>query len=110
MMLGAALLAIPRRGAFNMHGSLLPKYRGRVPVNWAIIHGETETGATLHEMMEKPDAGRIVDQEAVAILADEQAVDVFGKVSSAAERVLRRSLPKLVDGSPRLRAQGLFQG
>ena len=42
-----------------MHGSLLPKYRGRAPVNWAIIHGETETGATLHEMVKKPDAGRI---------------------------------------------------
>jgi len=110
LMLGAPLLAIPARGAFNMHGSLLPKYRGRVPVNWAIIHGETETGATLHEMVEKPDAGRIVDQEAVAILPDEPAVDVFGKVTAAAERVLRRSLPKLVDGSAVLRAQDLSQG
>jgi methionyl-tRNA formyltransferase len=81
-----------------------------VPVNWAIIHGETETGATLHEMVEKPDAGRIVDQEAVAILPDELAVDVFGKVTGAAERVLRRSLPKLVDGSAVLRAQHLSQG
>src|SRR2546421_225538 len=67
-------------------------------------------GATLHEMMEKPDAGRIVDQEAVAILPDEPAVDVFGKVTAAAERVLRRSLPKLVDGSAVLRAQDLSQG
>ena len=110
LMLGAPLLAIPGRGAFNMHGSLLPKYRGRAPVNWAIIHGETGTGATLHEMVEKPDAGRIVDQEAVAILPDEPAVDVFGKVTAAAERVLRRSLPKLVDGSAVLRAQDLSQG
>jgi methionyl-tRNA formyltransferase len=109
-MLGRALLGVPGRGAFNMHGSLLPKYRGRAPVNWAIIHGETETGATLHEMVEKPDAGRIVDQEAVAILPDELAVDVFGKVTGAAERVLRRSLPKLVDGSAVLRAQDLSQG
>ena len=110
LMLGAPLLSIPRRGAFNMHGSLLPKYRGRVPVNWAIIHGETETGATLHEMVEKPDAGRIVDQEAVAILPDEPAVDVFGKVAGAAERVLSRSLPKLLDGSAVLRAQDLSRG
>jgi methionyl-tRNA formyltransferase len=93
-----------------MHGSLLPKYRGRVPVNWAIVHGETQTGATLHEMTEKPDAGRIVDQEAVTILPDERAVDVFGKVAGAAERVLRRSLPKLVDGSAVLRAQDLSRG
>ena len=110
LMLGARLLAIPGKGAFNMHGSLLPKYRGRVPVNWAIIHGETETGATLHEMVEKPDAGRIVDQEAVAILPDELAADVFAKVTGAAERVLRRSLPKLVDGSAVLRAQDLSRG
>jgi methionyl-tRNA formyltransferase len=110
LMLKPALLAVPRRGAFNMHGSLLPKYRGRAPVNWAIIHGETETGATLHEMVEKPDAGRIVDQEAVAILPDELAVDVFAKVTGAAERVLRRSLPKLVDGSAVLRAQDLSPG
>jgi methionyl-tRNA formyltransferase len=110
LMLGAPLLAIPRRGAFNMHGSLLPKYRGRAPVNWAIIHGEAETGATLHEMVAKPDAGRIVDQEAVAILPDELAVDVFEKVTGAAERVLGRSLPKLVDGSAVLRAQDLSRG
>ncbi len=110
LILGAPLLAIPGRGAFNMHGSLLPKYRGRVPVNWAIIHGETETGATLHEMVEKPDAGRIVDQEAVAILPDELAVEVFRSVTGAAERVLRRSLPKLVDGSAVLRAQDLTRG
>jgi methionyl-tRNA formyltransferase len=110
LMLGAPLLSIPAKGAFNMHGSLLPKYRGRAPVNWAIIHGETETGATLHEMVEKPDAGRIVDQETVAILPDERAVDVFGKVTGAAERVLRRSLPKLVDGSAVLRAQDLSRG
>ena len=110
LMLGAPLLAIPGKGAFNVHGSLLPKYRGRVPVNWAIIHGETETGATLHEMVEKPDAGRIVDQEAVAILPDDLAVDVFAKVTGAAERVLRRSLPKLVDGSAILRPQDLSKG
>jgi methionyl-tRNA formyltransferase len=48
MMLKAALLDVPARGALNMHGSLLPKYRGRAPVNWAVLHGERETGATLH--------------------------------------------------------------
>jgi methionyl-tRNA formyltransferase len=110
MMLGAPLLAIPKRGAFNMHGSLLPKYRGRVPVNWAIIHGETETGATLHEMVAKPDAGRIVDQESVPIAPDDLALDVFRKVTGAAERVLARSLPGLIDGSAALRAQDPSRG
>ncbi len=110
LMLGPELLAVPKRGAFNVHGSLLPKYRGRAPVNWAIIHGETETGATLHEMAEKPDAGRIVDQEPVPILPDELAADVFGKVADAAERVVKRSLPRLVDGSAVLRSQDLSKG
>ncbi|HXN10278.1 MAG TPA: formyltransferase family protein, partial [Steroidobacteraceae bacterium] len=66
-MLGADLLALPTRGAYNMHGSLLPRYRGRVPVNWAVLHGESETGATLHGMTVKPDAGDIVAQQAVPI-------------------------------------------
>jgi methionyl-tRNA formyltransferase len=109
-MLAPALLATAPRGAFNMHGSLLPKYRGRVPVNWAIIHGETETGATLHEMVEKPDAGRIVDQEAVPILPDDLAVDVFRKVTGAAGRVLERCLPALVAGTAVLRPQDLSRG
>jgi methionyl-tRNA formyltransferase len=110
LMLKPALLAVPRRGAFNVHGSLLPKYRGRAPVNWAVLNGEAETGATLHEMVEEPDAGRIVDQEAVAILPDELAVDVFRKVTGAAERVVRRGLPKLIDGSAVLRAQDSSKG
>jgi methionyl-tRNA formyltransferase len=109
-MLGPALLAVPPRGAFNMHGSLLPKYRGRSPVNWAILKGETETGATLHEMLAKPDAGRIVDQEPVPIDPDDLAVDVFRKMTAAAETVLERSLPKLIDGSAVLRAQDLAAG
>ena len=109
-MLAPQLLAIAKRGAFNMHGSLLPKYRGRVPVNWAVLKGESETGATLHEMTAKPDAGRIVDQEAVPIGPDDLAVEVFRKVTDAAERVLRRSLPGLIDGSAVLRAQDLAQG
>ena len=92
-MLGAELLALPRYGAYNMHGSLLPKYRGRVPVNWAVIMGEQETGATLHQMVAKPDAGGIVDQQAVPIGPEDTAADVFGKVTEAAEQVLARALP-----------------
>jgi methionyl-tRNA formyltransferase len=110
LMLGRPLLATAARGAFNMHGSLLPKYRGRAPVNWAIIQGEIETGATLHEMVEKPDAGRIADQEAVPIAPDDLAIDVFRKVTAAAGRVLARSLPGLIDGSAVLRAQDLSKG
>ena len=109
-MLKPALLRAASRGAFNMHGSLLPKYRGRVPVNWAIIHGERETGATLHEMVEKPDAGRIVDQQAVPILPNDIAVEVFRKVTLAAEIALDRCMPALLAGSATLSSQDLSRG
>jgi len=109
-MLPPGLLAAARRGAFNMHGSLLPKYRGRAPVNWAVLKGETETGATLHEMVAKPDAGRIVDQEPVPIGADETAAEVMAKVAAAAERVLKRSIGKLVAGTAQLKPQDLARG
>jgi methionyl-tRNA formyltransferase len=98
-MIGEALLDAPRRGALNMHGSLLPKFRGRVSVNWAIIHGERQTGASLHYMEKKPDAGDLVDQQAVPILTDDTASEVFAKVTVAAEQVLDRSLPALVLGT-----------
>ena len=109
-MLPPAVLATARRGAYNLHGSLLPKYRGRVPVNWAIIHGERETGATLHEMVGKPDAGRIVGQERVPIGDNDTAVEVFGRVVQAAGRVLERALPSLLDGTARLTPQVLRDG
>jgi methionyl-tRNA formyltransferase len=98
-MLDKAWLSVPRLGALNIHGSLLPKYRGRAPVHWAIIRGETTTGASLHYMVEKPDAGALVDQEAVPILENDTALDVSMKVAAAAEAVLRRSLPKLIAGT-----------
>jgi len=109
-MLPPDVLALARKGAFNMHGSLLPKYRGRAPVNWAILKGESETGATLHEMVAKPDAGRIVDQERVPIGPDETAAEVFAKVSDAAETVLKRSLPHLLAGTASLKKQDLSKG
>ena len=109
-MLKAPLLAIPARGGLNMHGSLLPKYRGRVPVNWAIIHGETETGATLHYMTEKPDNGDIVAQQAVPILPDDTAFEVFQKVTVAAEMALDACLPGLLAGTARAVKQDLSKG
>jgi methionyl-tRNA formyltransferase len=102
-MLKPPLLALPRLGALNMHGSLLPKYRGRAPVNWAILRGETETGATLHYMTEKPDNGDIVGQTRVPILPDDTAREVFDKVTLAAEMTLHAALPGLLRGTaPRL--------
>jgi methionyl-tRNA formyltransferase len=97
-MLPIDLLALAARGAYNMHGSLLPKYRGRVPTNWAVLNGETETGATLHEMAAKPDAGAIIAQTPVPILPDDTAAQVFDKVTVAAEQTLWRVLPALIKG------------
>ena len=113
-MIPAELLACAKIAALNMHGSLLPKYRGRAPVNWAILHGETQTGATLHIMEAKPDAGDIVGQSAVSIDANETATDVFSKVSQAAVQVMNQVLPDLVQGhvprKPNLLAEGSYFG
>jgi methionyl-tRNA formyltransferase len=98
------ILDLPPLGAFNMHGSLLPKYRGRVPVNWAVLHGEKETGVTLHYMVKRADAGDIVDQQAVSIGPTETALDVFRKVTVAARIVLERQIDALKRGqAPRRR-------
>jgi len=93
-----------------MHGSLLPKNRGRVPVNWAIIRGERETGATLHAMNEKPDNGAIVAQQAIPILINDTAKEVFDKVTVAAEMALDRVLPALRIGRAPHLGQDLSQG
>ena len=104
-MLGAPILGSARRGALNIHGSLLPKYRGRAPVNWAILNGERQTGATLHYMVDRADAGDIVDQLAIPILDDDDARAVFSKVTAAAEIILARSLPGLIAGDAARRPQ-----
>lgn len=97
-MLGQALLDIPARGAFNVHGSLLPKYRGRVPVNWTIIHGEKECGVSLHRMELKPDAGNLLAQRAVPILRNDTAGQVFQKLKCAAESMVMDVIPELIAG------------
>jgi len=113
-MIASDILVTARIAALNMHGSLLPKYRGRAPVNWAILHGETETGATLHIMEAKPDAGDIVGQIAVPIDPDEDATAVFSKVSNAAVEVMRIALPELAQGrvprTPNLLTKGSYFG
>ena len=98
-MLGKELLSIPRLGAINLHGSLLPKYRGRVPINWAVIRGEKETGVTLHYMTEKPDAGDILAQERFPIGENDTALDVHLNAAKAAAELLKKALPQLKNGS-----------
>jgi methionyl-tRNA formyltransferase len=104
-MIGTKILALPRLGAWNMHGSLLPKYRGRAPINWAILHGETRLGMTLHRMVKSADAGAVVDQEGVEIGARDTAEQAFRKVLPCARRVLARQIDALLAGTAKETAQ-----
>ena len=113
-LIPAEILALPRLGAFNMHGALLPKYRGRACVNWAVLNGERETGATLHLMTEKADRGDIIDQEKVPILFTDTGHDVFLKVAEAAKKIMARTLPLLETGraprTPQNEAEATYFG
>jgi len=104
-LLPEEILKLAPRGAYNLHGSLLPKYRGRAPVNWALVHGETQTGATLHVMSARADAGEIVDQEPVPIGPDDSAFEVQKRVTKAGLRILERRLGELRSGTAPRRAQ-----
>lgn len=104
-MLSEELLALAPKGAFNLHGSLLPKYRGRAPINWALLNGESETGVTLHKMVAKADAGDIVAQEKVAITDTDTALTLHAKVREAAEVLLDKTLPLIEAGSYKTTAQ-----
>lgn len=104
------ILDLAPRGGLNLHGSLLPRLRGRAPVNWALVLGEKQTGVSLHYMVEKPDAGDLVDQEPVSIDFEDTAFSLFGKLEQAAKVVLDRSLPAIRDGRARARPMDLSKG
>jgi methionyl-tRNA formyltransferase len=108
-MIPMKLLETARLGAFNMHGSFLPRYRGKAPVNWAILNGEDHTGATLHHMIAKPDAGDIVDQERVPIGKRDTVAEVMARVVEAAQRVLDRQLSALLLGTAPRHSQDAVQ-
>lgn len=113
-ILGPPLLAIPKRGAFNMHGSLLPKYRGRAPVNWVLVEGESVTGVTLHVMDPRPDRGDIVGQVEIPITDDDTARTLHGKTAAAAGRLLRELWPRIEAGTetrtPQDPAEATYRG
>ena len=97
------ILEIPRLGALNLHGSLLPKYRGRAPVNWALVNGERETGVTLHYMTERADAGDIVAQRRIPIEFEDTARTLALKLERLGGELLRETYPLLVEGrAPRV--------
>ncbi|MEZ5565668.1 MAG: bifunctional UDP-4-amino-4-deoxy-L-arabinose formyltransferase/UDP-glucuronic acid oxidase ArnA [Gammaproteobacteria bacterium] len=102
-LVSADILAIPRLACLNLHGSLLPRYRGRAPGNWVLVNGETETGVTLHHMVAKADAGDIVCQQSVPVSIDDTGHSLHEKLVTAASRMLARWLPDIVAGTaPRI--------
>jgi methionyl-tRNA formyltransferase len=97
------LLEIPRLGAVNLHGSLLPKYRGRSPVNWVLVNGEAETGVTLHYMTEEADAGDIIAQRALPIDPEDTALTLYRKMADLALELFSATYPFLKAGAaPRI--------
>ena len=100
-MIQGRFLELPRLGAYNLHGSLLPRYRGRAPLNWVLVKGETETGITLHAMTPKPDDGHIVAQARLPIAWDETALSLTDKAAAAGRDLVGVAIPGLVDGSIR---------
>ncbi len=98
-MLKKAVLELPRRGALNLHGSLLPRYRGRCPVNWVLVHGERETGVSLHYMEEQADRGDLVGQKRLPITPEDTALTLFARMTVAAGDLLRECYPLLRAGT-----------
>jgi UDP-4-amino-4-deoxy-L-arabinose formyltransferase/UDP-glucuronic acid dehydrogenase (UDP-4-keto-hexauronic acid decarboxylating) len=90
------ILDIPSAGCLNLHGSMLPKYRGRAPANWVLVNGEAETGVTLHYMTDRPDAGDIVCQVPVAISADDTGKTLNDKLATSAAQMLNEYLPQIL--------------
>ena len=113
-MLKQPLLDLPRLGALNLHGSLLPRYRGRCPVNWVLVNGETETGITLHYMVAQADRGDIAAQTPIPITPEDTAVTLFAKMTAAAGTLFRETYPRLRCGqagrSPQDHAQASYFG
>lgn len=109
-LLPASILSLASKGAFNLHGSMLPRYRGRSPLNWALLNGETESGVTLHYMVERADAGDIVGQRAVTIADDDYAPDVHAKQVKAAEALMADVFPRIANGTAPRTPQNIAEG
>lgn len=104
-LLGKQILSIPQHGAYNLHGSLLPLYRGRVPLNWVLVNGEKETGVTLHKMVSRADAGGIVAQSKVYIENSDTAPTLHHKLCQAARSLLSETLPLFIQDKITIREQ-----
>jgi len=109
-LLSEALLRLASIAALNLHPSLLPRYRGRAPVNWVLVNGERETGVTLHHMVARADAGDIVAQRAVAIEDSDTALTLYRKLVPLGAELVRELHPLIVAGRAPRYPQDLSQG
>jgi methionyl-tRNA formyltransferase len=109
-LIPARVLELAPCGAYNMHGSLLPKYRGRAPVNWMLVNGEREAGVTLHHMVARADAGDIVGQRAVAIDDEDTALTLYRKLVPLGVELIGELHPQIVAGTAPRRSMDLSQG
>lgn len=98
-MIQARFLDLPRLGAYNLHGSLLPKYRGRAPINWVLVKGEAETGISLHAMTPKPDDGHLIGQARLPIQWDDTALSLTLRSAEAGRALVRDLAPQLAAGT-----------
>ena len=99
LILPRSVLAIPKLGSVNVHPSLLPKYRGAAPIQWAIMNGETETGVTIFRLSPRVDAGDILIQQRVAIGGDETAGELYERLKVKGAGLLVRAIDGMADGS-----------
>src|SRR6266481_2671890 len=105
-----SVLGLARLGAFNLHGSLLPAYRGRAPVNWMLVNGEREAGVTLHQMVARADAGDIVGQRSVAIEDSDNALTLYRKLVPLGVELINEMHPRIVAGNPPRRKMDISKG
>lgn len=99
MLIRPEILAIPRLGGVNIHGALLPQYRGANPIQWALLNDETETGVTMHYMTAEFDTGDIISQRRVPIFFEDTWLDIQARIAAATEAMLAEELPRLLDGT-----------
>lgn len=97
--IGNAVIKLPPKGTINVHASLLPKYRGAAPINWAIINGETETGVSIITVVDKMDAGDVLGTAATMIEPDETAGQLHDKLAKLAAPLLLETLNKIANGT-----------
>lgn len=100
-LLPKALIDLPPKGCINVHSSLLPKYRGAAPINWAVINGEAETGVTIMDIAEALDAGDIISQAATPIDPNESVETLHDRLAVMGAELLSRTVVSIADGTAR---------